>query len=362
MQLPFHYCADLIVVIKAFVVISCLTRTRTGMVPDLKIYISMLRPCAAIVIAIFVTLLAAPVASADDYPSHPIRIIVPFAAGGPSDAAGRIAAASLTRYINQNVYVDDRTGGGGMVGTQAAATAPPDGYTLFLSDAATFVVVPLSRKVDYDVEKDFVGLGQIASAPHALVVNAKSKFKSVGELVNFAHANPGKISFGSAGVGSTTHLSIELLQDDASIALVHVPYRGTSLSIEDVLSQNIDAIFGDVATLVPFINSGKVVALATTGDNRSLLLPDVPTMTELGYNKVRMVNWFGLHVTAATPPNIQTRLKEAVASMQADHDFVASLAKIGTTTGTKGADAFNAMVAETRWRLGPVIHALGPLN
>jgi len=298
----------------------------------------------------------------DSYPSHPVRIIVPFAAGGPSDTAGRLAAAALGPRLGQSVIVEDRTGGGGIVGTQAAAVAPADGYTLFLSDAATFIVIPLSRKVDYNVEKDFVGLGQIASAPQALAVNARSEFKSVRDLVDFARANPGKVSFGSAGIGTTTHLSLVLFQDNAGIQLVHVPYRGTSLSVEDVMSGNLDAIFGDVATLVPFIKSGSLVALATTGDIRAPLLPDVPTMVELGYPKVRMINWFGLHVSSATPTPVLHRLETAVVAMQVDPEFKASLAKIGTSTSTVGATAFNKMVQENRERIAPVIRSLGPLN
>jgi tripartite-type tricarboxylate transporter receptor subunit TctC len=141
-----------------------------------------------------------------------------------------------------------------------------------------------------------------------------------------------------------------------------VPYRGTSLSVADVLNQNIDAVFGDTATLVPFIKSGAVVALATTGDQRAQLLPDVPTMVESGYPKVRMVNWFGLHVNANTPaPDLQ-RLRTAVAAMQVDPDFVASLARIGTSTGTVGAEAFDKLIREGRQRLKPIIESLGPIQ
>ena len=181
----------------------------------------------------------------------PIRGRRPQRHLGP-DCRGR-----LGRRINQNVYVENRTGGGGNVGTEAAATAPADGYTLFLSDAATFIVVPLTQKVNYDVEHDFVGLGQVANAPQALVVGDNSKFKSVSELVAYAKANPGKVSFGSAGIGTTTHLSIQLFQQNASISLVHVPYRGTSLSVADVLSGNIDAIFGDIGTLVRLVEAER---------------------------------------------------------------------------------------------------------
>jgi tripartite-type tricarboxylate transporter receptor subunit TctC len=318
--------------------------------------------CLSIGAGIAFVLLAGLPASAEDFPSKPIRIIVPFAAGGPSDTSARIAAVALGKHIHQNVFVENRTGGGGMIGTEAAATAPPDGYTLFLSDAATFIVVPLTRKVNYDVEKDFVALGQIANAPQVMVVSDKSRFKSVRELVDFARANPQKVSFGSAGIGTTTHLSIQLLQQDASISLVHVPYRGTSLSVADVMSGNIDAIFGDIGTLVPLIESGKVSALATTGDARSPLLPGISTMVELGFPQVRVVNWFGLHVNSGTPAGIQAQLKAAVQTMQQDPEFIASLTKSKTSTGTTGADAFDQMIRDGRERWGPVIRALGPVN
>jgi tripartite-type tricarboxylate transporter receptor subunit TctC len=307
--------------------------------------------------------LLAGLAKADEaYPSRSIRIIVPFSAGGPSDTTARIAAKTLSTYLKQSVYVENRTGGGGSVGVDFAAAAPADGYTLVLSDAATFVVVPLSRKVDYDIEKDFVGIGQIASAAQALAVSPQSKFKTVKDLVEFARANPGKVSFGSAGIGTTTHLSIQLLKQDTSISLVHVPYRGTSLSVVDVLSQNIDAVFGDVTTLASYVDSGKLTALATTGDTRSPVLPNVPTMTELGYPGVRMVNWFGLHVSSKTPSDIQQKLKDAVLAMQSDPEFIHSLSDIRMSAGAAGSDAFNSMVRDFRERLGPVIKSLGPLD
>ena len=294
-----------------------------------------LRRCAprpltgAIFAASGLLLLAAnPLWAQGNYPTRPIRIIVPFAAGGPSDAAGRIAAANLARQHRSKRLCRGSNRRRRHCRHPAAASAPADGYTLFLSDAATFIVVPLTQKVGYDVEKGFVGLGQIANSPQALVVNARSKFKSVQDLVAFARANPKKVTFGSAGIGTTTHLSIELLQQAASIAVVHVPYRGTSLSVADVLNGNIDAVFGDAPTLASFVQSGKLRALATTGDTRTLVMPDVPTMVELRFPTMRIVNWFGLHVNSATPAGIQQKLKTAVEAMQRDPQLIAALANI----------------------------------
>jgi tripartite-type tricarboxylate transporter receptor subunit TctC len=299
-------------------------------------------------------------AYADDFPSHPLRIIAPIAAGGPSDTAARLVAAALERRLGQTIIVENRTGAGGIVGTEAAAKAAPDGYTMLLSIAAVFTVIPFTKqKADYDIQKDFSPLGEIWAAPQALVVNVKSRFKSVSDLVSYAKAHPGKVVFGSAGVGTTTHLSIELLQRGADIKLVHVPYRGTSQSVQDVLGQNIDAVFGDVSNLLPYIQSGHLRALATTGEQRSVLLPNVPTMIEAGVPNVRTVNWYGLHTQAATPAPIQARLEAAIRAMQLDPAFKARLAQDGATTGTVGAADFGKMIDAERNRLAPIVTSLG---
>jgi tripartite-type tricarboxylate transporter receptor subunit TctC len=309
-----------------------------------------------------VATLAQTCAFADDYPSRPIKIIAPIAAGGPSDTAARLAAQTLSRHLGQSVVVENRTGAGGVVGTEIAANAPPDGYTLLLSIAATFTVIPLSKKVGYDPESDFVALGQIWQAPQALVVSANSPFKSAADLVIYAKVNPGKVTFGSAGIGTTTHLSIELLKRDAHIGVTHVPYRGTSQSVADIMGGTIDAAFGDVSNVSPFVEGGKLKALATTGAERSPLMPDVPTTTEAGIPGVRTVNWYGLHVQAKAPQEIQDKLKAAVLATQNDPEFKAALTKNATSTGTVGAEAFDRMIREERQRLAPVIRSLDQIQ
>jgi tripartite-type tricarboxylate transporter receptor subunit TctC len=301
-------------------------------------------------------------ARADEYPSRPIKIIAPIAAGGPSDTAARLVAQALARHINQSVVVENRTGAGGVLGTEMVANAPADGYTLLLSIAATFTVIPISKKVGYDPEKDFIALGQIWQAPQALVVKIESKFKTVADLVSYAKANPGKLTFGSAGIGTTTHLSIELLQRDAGIEVTHVPYRGTSQSVADIMGGTIDAAFGDISNVVPFVDGSKLAALATTGTERSPLMPNVPTTTEAGFRGVRTVNWYGLHVNAKTPSDIVAKLKAAVLATQNDSEFKAILAKNATSTGTVGAEAFDKMIQEERQRLTPVIRSLGEIK
>ncbi|HZQ61127.1 MAG TPA: tripartite tricarboxylate transporter substrate binding protein, partial [Casimicrobiaceae bacterium] len=271
---------------------------------------------------------AAQALAADVYPSHAVKIIAPIAAGGPSDTAARLMAEALSRQLGQSVIVENRTGAGGVIGTEAALQAPADGYTLLLSIAATFSIIPATKKVNYDPLKDFVPLGQIWDGPQALVVRPDSKFKTLGDLVTFAKANPEKVSFGSAGQGTTTHLSIVLLSKEADVKLTHVPYRGTSQSLNDLLGGQIDAIFGDLSILAPRVQAGSLRALAVTSTKRSPLLPNVPTTAESGLPDVNTNNWYGLHVHAGTPQVVIDRLKTAVRAAQEDPAYQAALTKL----------------------------------
>ncbi len=298
-------------------------------------------------------------AAADTYPSKSIRLITPYSTGGPTDTAARLVAEPLGRQLGQTIVVENRTGAGGVIGTEAALHSPADGHTLLVSAAATFTIIPVIEKVAYDPEKDFVPLGQIWYASTTLVVNAKSKLKTVADLVAQAKANPGKLSFGSAGNGTTTHLSIGLISREAGIKVIHVPYRSTSNSIVDLLGGQIDAIFGDPAIVAPSVKAGKLTALATLAPERSPLFPDVPTMTEAGLPGVKTINWYGLHALAGTPPAVLDRLKAAVLAAQKDSSYKAALAKINNSTGTVGAEAFGEMIRQEIRRLTPVVKSMG---
>jgi len=300
-----------------------------------------------------------PAFAADAFPSRAIRIIAPIAAGGPSDTAARLVAEALSRQLGQSVVVENRTGAGGVVGTEAVKNAPPDGYTLLLSIAATFTIIPAVKSVPYDAMKDFVPLGQIWDGPQALVVNPKSQFRTVSDLVAYARANPDKVTFGSAGQGTTTHLSIVLLSREADVKLTHVPYRGTSQSLTDLLGGQIDALFGDLSILAPRVQSGELRALGVTAPKRSPMLPGVPTMAESGLPEVNTNNWYGLHAPAGTPAPVIARLREAVHAAQLDAAFKAELAKRGTDTGTVGAEAFATMIDREAKRWAPIVTSLG---
>jgi len=297
--------------------------------------------------------------AADEFPSRAVRIITPMAAGGLSDTAVRLISEALGRQFGQTVVVENRSGAGGVIGTEAAARAQADGYTLVVSMASTFSIIPAVKKASYDPMSDFVPLGQIWYGPQALVVRSQSNIKTVADLIAYAKANPGKLSFASAGNGTTTHLSIVLLSREAGINVIHVPYRSGGQTVVDVLGGQVDAVFSDITALAPHINSGALTALAVTAPQRSPLLPNTPTMAESGLPGVRTINWFGLHAPARTPPAVLERLKTAVRAAQLDPAYQASLAKNANTTGTVGAERFGEMVQEEAQRLAPVVRSLG---
>jgi len=296
---------------------------------------------------------------ADEYPSRPVRIITAMAAGGLSDRAIRLIADALARQLGQPAVVENRSGAGGVIGTEAAARAPADGYTLLVSMASTFSIIPAVKKASYDPMKDFVPLGQIWYAPQALVVGSQSSIRTVGELVAFAKANPGKLSFASAGNGTSTHLSILLLEREAGIKVIHVPFRSGGQTVASLLGGQVDAVFSDISALVPHIQSGSLKALGVTAPKRSPLLPNVPTMAESGLPGVSTINWFGLHAIAGTPPAVLERLKAAVRAAQLDPAYQAALAKNAMTTGTVGAEPFAEMIREEAQRLAPVVRESG---
>ena len=298
-------------------------------------------------------------AGADEYPSRPVRIITAMAAGGMSDRAIRLITEPLERQLGQPLIVENRSGAGGVIGTEAASRAPADGYTLLVSMASTFSIIPAVKKASYDPLRDFVPLGQIWYAPQALVVRSNSSLKTIGELVAYAKANPDRLSFASAGNGTSTHLSILLLAREAGIKVIHVPYRSGGQSVADVLGGQVEAVFSDISALVPHIQSGALRALAVTAPQRSSLLPNVPSMAEAGLPGVSTINWFGLHALAGTPPAVLARLKAAVRAAQLDPAYKAAMAKNAMTTGTVGAEPFGEMIREEAQRLAPVVRSSG---
>ncbi len=296
-------------------------------------------------------------AQGDAYPSRPVRFVVPFAAGGPTDAAARLFAEPLRKQLGQSVVIENRAGGGGIAGTEAVLYGPRDGYMLLLGAPGPLFVTPSVRAVRYDVQKDLAPLAEIWRSPQVLIVHPKVKAKTLGELI--ALAKSGSINAGSAGVGTLPHLSIELLKREAGVNIVHVPYRGTGAAVPDLLGGSIDMLFGDVAVLAPLVTGGKVNALAVTAAERSPLLPDVMTTAEAGVPTLSAENWYAMMVPADLPAPVMSKLRGAARGAVADADFRAALAKQGAGSGDATPERLAQWVATETAKWAPVARAAG---
>jgi tripartite-type tricarboxylate transporter receptor subunit TctC len=297
-------------------------------------------------------------AGADDYPLRPVTLVIPFTAGGPADTAARTFSEVLRHHLGQSVVAENRPAASGITGTEAVARGEADGYTLLLGGIAALALIPPVQKVHYDVAKDFAPLGLIWRSPQVLAVRPDLDVKTVAELVAYAKAHPGKVTIGSAGTGTVTHLAGELLKRESGIDLVHVPYRSTANSLTDLIGGHIDAIFGDVAILRSHASSGTIRALAITSLERSPLLPDLVTMSEAGFAGVRTEVWYGLLASARTPIPILDKLKAAVAAAQSDPAFADSLAKFGVRPSAPGSEAFAKFIAEETARWTPIVTSI----
>lgn len=253
-------------------------------------------------------LLAVP-AQAQDYPAKPIRLIVPFAAGGPMDIMSRAIGEKLTTNLGQQVVVDNRGGAGGGIGTEIAAHAAPDGYTLLTGHIGTHAInVSLYSRLGYDPVRDFAPITLIATLPLALVVNASVPARSVRELIALARARPGQINFSSAGSGGPTHMAGEMLKSLAHIDIVHVPYKGNAAALTDLIAGRVQMMFSNLLTSMPHVKAGKLRAIAISSARRSPQAPDLPTIAESGVPGYDITPWYGMFAPAGTPRGIVTRL------------------------------------------------------
>jgi tripartite-type tricarboxylate transporter receptor subunit TctC len=273
---------------------------------------SRLLKAAAVLLA-----LTSAAAAADDYPNKPIRLIVPFPPGGSNDVVGRLIAKQLSEELGQQVYVDNRGGAGGTIGTEACSVSAPDGYTLCIISIA-HAVNPWLHKLKYDPIKSFVPVTILATGPNVLVVNPEAPFKTVKELLAAAKANPGQLNYASAGVGSFQHLGGELFKLTADVNIVHVPYKGGGPAMQDVVAGHVKIMFSSLIQTTPLIKSGQLRPLGTGGANRSPVLPDVPTIAEAGVPGYVADNWWGVVVPAGTPtPIVEKVFKATQASLKA---------------------------------------------
>jgi tripartite-type tricarboxylate transporter receptor subunit TctC len=249
--------------------------------------------------------------SAQDYPSKSIRLIVPFAAGGAVGAVARVLSTPLSASLGQSIVIDNRGGAGGIIGMDAVAKAPPDGYTLLLAHSGLTYMPGLYRKLPFDPAADFDGVITAVSGTYVLAVTADAPFKTVAELVAYAKANPGKLSYGSAGIGSTLHLAAEFFKRAAGIDVIHVPYKGAAQATTDLVGGQLQMMFGPVVAILPLAQAGKIRALAVTSARRSALAPELPTMMESGVPGFEVTGWYGLAAPAGTPKDIIQKLNAA---------------------------------------------------
>lgn len=294
---------------------------------------------------------AAPWAQAQDYPSRPVRIIVPFAPGGSADVFGRFVAQKLQDSLGQGFVVDNRPGGGSVIGTDAVAKAAPDGYTLLLMSNTHTVNESLIPSKPFTLMKDFVPVAPINYSDLVLVARGNLAVNTLGELVKAAKAKPGSMSYASSGPGTPYHMAGELFKAMAGVAIVHIPYRGSAGARTDVLGGQLEMMFDAIPTMTEHIKSGKVKALATTGKQRSAVLPEVPTVSEAGVPGYEATLWLGLMAPKGTPPAIVNKLNAELAKITSNTDVRKAWAAQGTTAMTMGVDEFTRYMNDdiTKW-------------
>ncbi|HSD44630.1 MAG TPA: tripartite tricarboxylate transporter substrate binding protein [Burkholderiales bacterium] len=266
------------------------------------------------VLCAFLALALALPAAAQTYPTQPVRLIAPFPPGGSVDITARFIAEPLGSQLGTRIVIENRSGASGNIGMELAARAAPDGYTVVLNTIPLVTNQSLFEKVTWDPIKDFAPIGMVATSPHVLVVHPKVPAANVAELVRLARANPGKLSYASAGVGTTFHLCGEMFKDSTQTFILHVPYRGGGPALQDTLAGQVDMSFPTLAAAVPHVKAGTLRALAVTGAKRSPLLPDVPTLEEAGVKDAQFEQWLVLLAPAGTPPAVVTRLNAALKS------------------------------------------------
>jgi len=247
---------------------------------------------------------------AQPYPSKPIRYIVPVAAGGGNDMIARVVTERWGRVLGQTFVVENQSGGGGVIASQTTMRAAPDGYTLMQGYVATHGTNPATRKVPYDPIKDFTPIGMIGATPNVLIVNSQVPVKNMKEFIDYARKNPGKLSYGTAGQGSLTHMTMELFKQETGLYILHIPYRGIAPAFNDLLGGQTQTMFPGLAAALQYIQTGRVRALAVTGSKRSSVLKDVPTVEELGFKGFDAMQWYGTVGPAGIPADIVKRLNE----------------------------------------------------
>ena len=299
-------------------------------------------------------------ALAQAYPTKPVTIIVPFAAGGTTDILARIIGQALTAELGQSVVVDNRAGAGGNIGGQAAAKATPDGHTLFMGTVGTHAInASLYKKMPFDPVKDFAPLTRVANVPNLLVANPAQPYKSVKDLIAYAKANPGKVNFGSSGNGSSIHLSGELFKSLAKVDMQHVPYKGSAPAVTNLLGNQIGIMFDNMPSAIQHVRSGSLVPLAVTTAKRSPELPNVPTIAEAGVPGYEATSWFGMFAPAGTPAPVLAKLNAAIVKVLAQPDVKKKINEQGAEVYSETPEQFAAFIQAESVKWGKVVKESG---
>jgi tripartite-type tricarboxylate transporter receptor subunit TctC len=301
-------------------------------------------------IVAFLFALAMPaLAAAQSWPSKPVKIIVPFPAGGPTDVLTRALAEKLSTAWGQAVVVDNKPGAGGSIGADFVAKSAPDGYTLVMATSSTHSIGPYLGKVAYDPQKDFTPIVYVGKATNILVVSPTLNIHTLRELIDYAKRNPGKVNYATSGVGSISHLTSEMFASMAGVKIVHVPYKGTQLSMPDLMSGQVSMLFDSVLTAKPHIDAKRLIGLAVSSKERSALVPDMPTMSESGLAGFDSWTWFGIFGPAGTPQAVVDRVNAEMNRIVSDPAIRERFAQLGfETAGGKPADFAAVVQSEAR--------------
>ena len=307
-----------------------------------------------------ITLLTAALAPlsalAQAYPNKPIRLIVPFPAGGATDILARALSQKLGEKIGQSVVVENRPGAGGTIGADAASKSVADGYTLLLATSSTHSIGPAmstssNTKIPYNAETDFTPIAFVASSPNIVVVPNTLPVKTMREFIDYARKNPGKLNYASSGNGTIVHLTTEYFKAESGTYILHIPYRGTALAIPDLISAKVDVLFDSLVTGMPHVKDGKLRALAVTSAKRTPLAPELPTVSEVlpGFESV---TWFGLYGPKSMPADVTARVNQAVNAALADNDVKERFARLGAEPAGGTPQAFASMVKadNAKWK------------
>jgi len=297
--------------------------------------------------------------TAANYPVKPVRFVVPFVAGGPTDIQGRMLGEKLSQRLGQQFVIDNRGGAGGNIGMELTAKSPPDGYTIVIATVGTWAVNPHLYKLPFDVVKDFAPITQVSTSPGVLVVHPSVPAKSVKELIAIAKARPGELNYGSSGVGGFGHICGELFTLMSGTKMTHIPYKSSAPSLTDVMSGQIQVLFNNMIATVPYVKANRIRALATTGAQRSPALPDLPTISESGLKGYENSSWSAVATTAGTPKPIIDRLHRELVEILKSPDIQQKHADVGAEVIASTPEQFHAYLKAEVAKFEKLVKAAG---